>query len=48
MLMSFTAAMMDPSDTKTDGRLFGNIVYEGIRPSITDDDFQPQTQAVQP
>jgi hypothetical protein len=39
-----TAAMMDPSDTKNDGRLFGNIVYEGIRPSITDEDFQPPPQ----
>ena len=36
--------MMDPSDTKNDGRLFGNIVYEGIRPSITDDDFEPPQQ----
>ena len=42
------AAMMDPSDTKNDGRLFGNIVYEGIRPSITDDDFEPPQQVASP
>ena len=40
--------MMDPSDTKNDGRLFGNIVYEGIRPSITDDDFEPPQQVASP
>ena len=47
-LSTSRAAMMDPSDTKNDGRLFGNIVYEGIRPSITDDDFEPPQQVASP